>query len=458
MLPDGFYLRMKTLLGDEIDDFVSSLSEPAVRGIRLNSIKNASKEELIEDGFSLTEIPYWKGAFISDGDDKIGKSPAHHSGQIYVQDPGAMSALSALEIKEGWRVLDLCSAPGGKSGQAAERIGESGFLLSNEFVPKRAKICVGNFERLGYKNAMVTSLDTKEFKKYFNAHFDLVIVDAPCSGEGMFRKNENATLEWSEENVAISAERQREILDNAAPLVKPCGYLVYSTCTFSLEENEMQVDAFLERHSDFTIEKCQSALIEASSDGINFEGASNANLHYARRFYPHKSRGEGQFVALLKKKEGESAGKTVLYKDASCEASREEMNLVKKFFSENLSSIPAGNVRKIGENLVLISHGCPVLPKSVFSAGVLIGEVRRGVLHPAHQFFSCYGTLFKRKLSLTKDDERLKKYLMGEEIPAPEIDSNGYVAVLYKSTALGGGKFSSGVIKNHYPKGLRNVN
>jgi NOL1/NOP2/fmu family ribosome biogenesis protein len=217
----------------------------------------------------------------------------------------------------------------------------------------------------------------------------------------------------------------------------------------------MQVDKFLSRHPEFSLEKCREELIKASSDGINFEGAKHGNLNLCRRFYPHKSRGEGQFLALMKKREGETKKQTILYKDSSREPSREEMAAVQAFFRENLEKSPTGLIRKHGENLVLISHGHPLPPKSVFSAGVLLGEVKKGILHPAHQFFSCYGKLFKRKIRLTRTDARLTKYLSGQEIEAPELSGKGFAAVFYENAALGGAKLSDGRLKNHYPKGLR---
>lgn len=456
MLPEKFEKRMKSLLGDDFSDFERAMNEEAVRALRVNLIKSSPEALLARGTLKLSEISYADNAFFENGSEKIGRTPEHHAGEIYVQDPGAIAALSALDIKRGWHVLDLCAAPGGKSSQAAERIGDEGFILANEYVPKRAKILVSNFERLGIKNAMVTSLDTAEFKKHFDGHFDLVILDAPCSGEGMFRKNAEAVSEWSEENVILSAKRQKEILENAAPLVKSGGYLLYSTCTFSLEENEMQIDGFLSRHPEFTLQKCRDELISATSDGISFEGALSENLNLTRRFYPHVSRGEGQFAALMKKETAEAPKKqTILYKDASREPSREEMRALTDFFRENLVKTPDGKIRKCGENLVLISHGVPLLPKSVFSAGVLIGELSKGTFHPSHQFFSAYGKLFKRQLSLKSDDARLSRYLSGEEIDAPEIDGRGFVAVLYENAPLGGGKLSSGRLKNHYPKGLR---
>ncbi len=452
MLPEKFVVRMKKLLGDEYADFERALEGSPIRGVRVNTLKISREDFLRKTTAPLTPIPYFKLGFIAESGEGLGSSPSHHAGEIYIQDPGAMSALSSLDLKPGDWVLDLCAAPGGKSTQAAAMIGDDGFLLSNEYVPKRAKICVSNFERLGLRNAMVTSLDTSEFPKLFDTAFDLVILDAPCSGEGMFRKNDTAIDEWSEENVINSAKRQRDILNNAASLVRDGGHLLYSTCTYSLEENEMNVDAFLKEHPDYTLVPVKEELKLATKDGICFAGAEN-DMTLTRRFYPHVSRGEGQFVALMKRST-DTKKKTILYKSELREPSRDEISAVRNFFKDSLIDEPAGKLCKIGENIILISHGCPPLPHSVFSAGVLLGEVRRGIFHPAHQFFSSYGDLFREKLELDDSDPRLKAYLFGEEIPYTGT-GRGYCAVCYGKVPLGGGKISDGRIKNHYPKGLR---
>ena len=456
MTSEKFKIRMKSLLGCEYDAFIDAIeNKDAVRGLRVNTLK--ADPEIFKEGsdFSLLPLSYTENGFILNGGDGIGNSPEHHSGMIYIQDPGAMATANALDIREGWRVLDMCSAPGGKSGQAAERIGESGFLLSNEYVPKRAKTVVSNFERLGIKNAIVTSLDTSELPKLFSDFFDLVIADVPCSGEGMFRKSDEALSEWSEENVLLCARRQIEIINNASPLVAKGGYLLYSTCTYSLEENEMVVDSFLKEHTDYELVPVKDGLSASTRDGICFEGAWCKNLNLTRRFYPHVSEGEGQFMALMRRTSGENSSRPVLYKDTSKPISKEEKAVIDKFFRESLLEAPHGRIVKSGENIVIISHGYPVPPKSVFSAGVLLGTVEKGILFPSHQFFSTYGNLFKRQENLTRGDERVKKYLRGEEIDAVSVEGGGWCSVLYEGVALGGGKASAGKIKNHYPKGLR---
>ena len=456
MLDEKFLSRMKAILGDGFDSFAKALGEErAVRGVRVNTLKADAHGFLENQPFNLTPLPYAKDGFIAEEGDGIGNTPEHHSGMIYVQDPGAMATLNALDIKPGWRVLDMCAAPGGKSGQAAAKIGDGGFLLSNEFVPKRAKTVISNFERLGVKNAIVTSLDTSELPKLFSEYFDLVIADVPCSGEGMFRKSEEAITEWSEENVAACAKRQRAIMKNAAPLVREGGYLLYSTCTYSLEENEMLVDSFLKENEDFTLVEVKEELKRATSDGIVFSGEADKSLILTRRFYPHISRGEGQFIALMRRIGGKKATQTILYKDASQLPSKAEVCAIDKFFKENLTKAPEGKVIKVGENLVLSEHGVPIPPRSVFSAGVLIGRVEKGLLFPSHQFLSAYGKLFKRQEKLSRGMPDVAKYLSGEEISAKSFSDNGWCAILYEGATLGGGKASLGKIKNHYPKGLR---
>ncbi len=455
MLPEKFKLRMMQMLGGDYPSFERALEdEEPVRGFRINKIK-AEDTKSIADILAKEIVPYEKNAFVLKDGVAIGKSYLHHAGAVYMQDPGAMAALAALNIKDGIWAIDLCAAPGGKSSKIAEYIGDDGFLLSNEFVPKRAKTLVSNFERLGIKNAVVTSLDTAEFPKLFDGAFDLVVADVPCSGEGMFRKNSEALSEWSEENIRLCADRQREILENAAPLLKVGGVLVYSTCTFSAEENEEQIIDFLKRHPDFSLIPVKKELIPYTAPAVNIDGEHPELEICARRFYPHIAKGEGQFVALMQRFTSKDAQKGVIFRESIEAPSKSEAELVLNFLNEILEEIPQGRLVKQGESIALISHGGVLPPKSVFSAGVLVGDIRGKLFFPAHQLFSAYGRIFKNKLSLTNGDPRLEKYLLGEEIEI-DPDIKGWCAVLADDIPLGGGKASSGRLKNHYPKGLRN--
>ena len=448
MLPEKFLLRMKNILGEDYGAFENALSEPSVRGVRVNTTKIAVDDFLAVSSLSLDKIPYLQNGFIPESADGIGRSAEHHAGMFYVQDPGAMATVHALEIKSGWRVLDACSAPGGKASQLASAVGDGGTLLANEYLPKRAKIIVSNFERLGIKNAVVTSLDTAKLGGMFDSYFDLVLCDAPCSGEGMFRKYGEAIEEWSEENVLLCASRQGEILHNLAGCVKDGGYLLYSTCTYSKEENEDVVAVFLERHPDFTLRPVREELVSSTADGLD-------GMVEARRFYPHIARGEGQFVALMQKRENAGNMPTILYKESLKSPSKEEIAVVKKFISENISGDLAGRIIKWGEYIALLPHDLPIPPYSVFMPGIMLGEVKKGNFFPHHQLFSAYGNRFRLREMLTREDSRVEKYLRGEEIEA-KCQGGGWCAVIYEGVALGGGKVSSGRLKNHYPKGLRN--
>ena len=455
MIPERFKEKMQNILGDEYPAFIDALeSKPAVRGMRANLIKTTSKK-LADDGeFKLEPLGYVENGFILREERAMGASPYHHAGLVYMQDPGAMASAAALDIEPDWWVADLCAAPGGKSSQIAERLGEGGFLLSNEYVPKRAKIIVGNLERLGTRNAIVTSLDTARLSEMYEGVFDLVVVDAPCSGEGMFRKSEDALEDWSDENVEISAKRQRTILENAKGLVKSGGYLLYSTCTYSPEENEENVDGFISKNPDFRLVKVKAELIEKTRPAMKRYAPNTDNIEYARRFYPHVSDGEGQFLALMQRDGYSDTKQRILYKDEAKALSKQESAIVTSFFKEALSEIPKGRVVKVGENITIVSHGCPIPRGSVFMSGVLLGEIKGSTLVPHHQFFSAYGELFKHKEMLSRTDERVAKYLAGEEIDA-RSDIKGWCAVFFEGAPLGGGKASSGKIKNHYPKGLR---
>ena len=448
MIPEKFKERMKNMLGDEYETFEKALGEENVRAIRINTTKISVDDFLNKATLQLSPIDYAEDGFIPESCDGIGKSVEHHAGMFYVQDPGAMATVKALDIQKGWRVLDACAAPGGKASQLASAIGDDGFLLANEYVPKRAKIIVSNFERLGIKNAIVTSLDTSTIGKMYPCYFDLVLCDAPCSGEGMFRKYDEALTEWSEDNVRLCAERQKEILLNVAPAVRPGGYLLYSTCTYSKEENEDTVADFLKAHPDFSLCDVKESLKTATADGLD-------GMTEARRFYPHLTKGEGQFIALMKKDESAPVLTTKLDKDALKPANKSDILVFERFAKDNLSAMPNGKIVNIGEYLVLVNHNHRIPTYSTFMAGVILGEVKKGNFFPHHQFFSAYGDTFRRKEELVRGDNRVEKYLRGEEIDTTSAQ-NGWCTVTYEGVPLGGGKISGGKIKNHYPKGLRN--
>ncbi|MBQ8173860.1 MAG: SAM-dependent methyltransferase [Clostridia bacterium] len=449
MLPSAFCARMKALLGEEYPAFLQAMAEGwAEHALRVNTVKCGVAD--FASPFPVTPIPYTSDGFYH-AEEKIGKYPHHHAGMIYSQDPGAMSALASLPELRGARVLDTCAAPGGKSAQLAAAIGKDGVLVANEYVPSRCKLLVGNIERLGIPNALVLNGEVRVLSNRFPDYFDLTLVDAPCSGEGMFRKSADALSMWSEENVRACAARQAAILDDAAATVRGGGYLLYSTCTFSVEENEAQVAAFLARHTDFSLCDFPAAVHPYTAQGFPTEVTDTKK---ARRFYPHIAPGEGQFMALMRRTCDAPQADTPAYKNAAAATSKQDKAVLSAFFEGAWGDgSVAERVVSLHGNLVL-PPDLPLPPTGVFAAGVAIGEIRKGVLFPHHQLFSAYGKRFIRQINLTADDPRTAAYLHGEIIAADGIP-NGYAAVLFEGCPLGGAKVVDGMAKNLYPKGLR---
>lgn len=446
-LPEQYLNRMKGLLKEDFQSYIDTLNYPPVRAFRVNTDKiNLSEFEKI-NCFSTEKIPYIENGYYLK-DEKIGNHPYHHAGMIYVQEPGAMAPAECIEIKPEWKILDMCAAPGGKSTQLKNKLGEKGILVSNEIIPSRCKILTGNIERLGLKNVVTTCMDTDKLTRVFPCCFDLIMVDAPCSGEGMFRKDDIAIDEWSEENVLRCAERQKLILNNAAKLLKKGGYIIYATCTFSLEENEMTVDNFLKEHSEFEIVPVKKEVTDNTCDGICFEGCKTKNIHLARRFYPHKSKGEGQFMAVLH---------NTLFPEEDIGPANKNTDKIDKsvydFLDSVLNEYNKENVIMYNGNPVYFTPDFEIKKGTAFSCGVTIGEIRKNYIQPHHQFFMAMGYLFKRKIELTADSNEIKKYLHGEEF---ETDcENGWAIVTVDGCSIGGVKVVSGRAKNHYPKGLR---
>ena len=446
ILPSAFTERMKGLLGAEFNDYISCYDQPAERAFRVNTDKLSVADFLSIDPFGSTPVPYVYNGFYLHYDG-IGHHPLHHAGAIYVQDPGAMAAVECLAVEPDWWVLDLCAAPGGKSGQIKNKLGPDGLLISNEIIPSRCKVLTGNVERLGLTRTATTCLEPSAVAQRFPKTFDCIIVDAPCSGEGMFRKDNPAVEQWSEENVRRCAERQKEILEQAALALRAGGTILYATCTFSLEENEMVVDDFLQKHPSFTLVEVPDAVKEHTADGICFDGCHCSSLSLARRFYPHKSRGEGQFMAVLKDTSPTPPRPTVSRATGSIDS------VVLDFLKDTLTNIDTSVLGTHKGNAVYAPPSLPLEHCTAFSCGVAIGEVRKNYLLPHHQFFMAAGQQFSRRIELSLEDPALLRYLRGEEIGAD--CGNGWAVVTVCGCAVGGAKVSGGRAKNHYPKGLR---
>ncbi|MBQ5320707.1 MAG: RNA methyltransferase [Oscillospiraceae bacterium] len=445
-LPEEYVKRMKVLLGGEYGAYESALEKEPVRAFRVNTDKISLSDFEKINIFGQEKIPYVQNGYYLNFD-KVGNHPYHHAGIIYVQEPAAMAPAECIDINPDWKILDMCAAPGGKSSQLKNKLSEKGILVSNEIIPSRCKILTGNIERLGFTNCVTTCMDSNRIANLFPETFNMIMVDAPCSGEGMFRKEEIAIDEWSVDNVKRCAKRQSEILENAAKALAPDGYIVYATCTFSLEENEMTIDAFLSSHPEFEIVPVKEDVEKATESGIFFEGCSCADISFARRFYPHKNKGEGQFMAVLHNK----CENHFSYKPKTSPIKIDKS--VFSFLDDTLEDYNKENVAIYGDNFVYFPPNFEIKKGSAFMCGVTIGELRKNYIMPHHQFFMALGKHFKRKIELSPDSEEMKKYLRGEEFAVNS--PNGWAVVTTEGCTVGGVKVVSSVAKNHYPKGLR---
>lgn len=485
MLPEKFLERMQNMLGEEYPAFLESLSGKRYRALRLNPLKTRIQEGKEKLPFTLSPVPWTKNGFYYEEEEQPGKHPYHEAGLYYIQEPSAMAPVpclmeerasvaaiperqeehvSAAAIPERQeepatpgRVLDLCAAPGGKSTQIAEYMRGRGMLITNEIHPQRAKILSENIERMGISNAIVLNETPESLSKRFIAFFDRILVDAPCSGEGMFRKNDNAGEEWSEENVALCAERQDGILDCAATMLKPGGRLVYSTCTFAPAEDEGSVSRFLETHPDFCLEK-------------------------EERLMPHKIKGEGHFLAVLHREGGllSSAATAGTEKSLTLKDCREFLDFAKEALTIPAEELTAGKILlRFGEQLYLAPAETPSLRGlKVLRPGLHLGTVKKNRFEPSHAL-----ALFLKKeqvvhaVNLACDGTAVRKYLEGQtltigegcDVEMADIMTRGSMAaeqadvsllkgwclVCVDGYSLGWGKAAGAVLKNHYPKGLR---
>lgn len=494
MLPEKFLERMQNMLGEEYPAFLESLSGKRYRALRINPLKTEIQEGKEKLPFVLSPVPWTKNGFYYEEGEQPGKHPYHEAGLYYIQEPSAMAPVPCLMEEDATpeqqeehvsaavmperqekpatpeRVLDLCAAPGGKSTQIAEYMRGRGMLITNEIHPQRAKILSENIERMGISNAIVVNETPESLSKKFIAFFDRILVDAPCSGEGMFRKNDNAGEEWSEENVALCAERQDGILDCAATMLKPGGRLVYSTCTFAPAEDEGSVSRFLETHLDFYLEK-------------------------EERLMPHKVKGEGHFLAVLHREGGQlsSAATAGTEKSLALKDCREFLDFAKEALTIPAEELTAGKILlRFGEQLYLAPAETPSLRGlKVLRPGLHLGTVKKNRFEPSHAL-----ALFLKKeqvvngINLAGDGTAVKKYLEGQTLTigegcdvemadimtrgrtaAEQADTitregrragqadvslpKGWCLVCVDGYSLGWGKAAGAVLKNHYPKGLR---
>ena len=501
-LPVGFLTRMEHLLGGEYPAFLAAYAKPRTPSLRVNALRVADPDGAGEAALRsllpyLTEhIPYALGGYRypDDPDLRPGKHPYHEAGVYYIQEASAMIPAALCPPRPGDRVLDLCAAPGGKATQLAASLGGRGLLVANEIHPGRAAILSGNIERMGIPNALVLNHDPDTLAEHFPHFFDRITVDAPCSGEGMFRKEPQAAEMWSQANVELCAARQTEILNAAARMLAPGGTITYSTCTFAPEENEGTLLRFLAEHPDFdTVTTENKAILSLLETGILDSGRPDwvaggedcaESLSRAVRLFPHHADGEGHFAVLLRRRSDRDVtpllvrsaaprGRRSDKRDRRAERDRhteqggavtEPMRLFEDMAQEVTGYLPQGSPCLFGNRLSLLPSDGGLTQDDlsglrVLRAGLELGTVTRGRFVPAHALAVCAhgdhaATL--RRFDLDGNSSLPAAYLRGETLPCPTALS-GWCVVTVDGFPLGWGKADRGVLKNHYPKGLRRM-
>ena len=515
MPTEYFEQRERALLGDRFDVLYAAPQETAERGVTVSALRTTPEQFAQKADFPLEASPFCRAAFVVHQPDfKPGRHPYHHAGVFYSQEPSASSAAPLLGVQPGMRVLDMCAAPGGKSSQLAAALQGRGVLVSNEYVAARAEILKSNLERMGVPNAVVLNETPARIAEALPEFFDRVLVDAPCSGEGMFRKEPVALQQHCEALVKQCAELGAQILDCAAAALAPGGQLVYSTCTFAPEEDEGQVAAFLQRHPEFALADVLGNVdyTFGSVGEENRTGGLPLDVSKVRRIWPCQG-GEGHFIARLvkagtprtlpapgeytpeeqlwlavaaeqSKKQKPGKGKPVRAESRDARASRRENARVLREEVQGKRGRRAGD-RGAGESASpaqslaawhefaaqyfpaladrpAVVHGGGVLlpvpfPQTglhVLRAGVFVGSVQKGRFIPEHHLFTAFGARCTNREELTLADPRVTDYLSGREMAASTA-ADGWCCVTVDGYPLGGGKVSAGRVKNHYPKALR---
>lgn len=467
-LPKAFVERMKEMLGAEYPDFLESYQKEAVRGLRVNLLKGTKEAFLKQNPFTLTPVRWEQTGFSYPSQEHPGKHPYHEAGVYYIQEPSAMAAAKLTDPKPGERILDLCAAPGGKATHLASMMEGKGLLITNEVHPARAKVLSQNIERMGIRNAVVTNEEPERLETYFPEFFDRIVVDAPCSGEGMFRKDDTARLEWSLQNVSLCAVRQEKILDCAAKMLRSGGRLVYSTCTFSPEENEGSMVRFLERHPEFTID---SEIDAEKYRRLGFlqgcpkwAGCTEEKVKQTFRLFPHKIEGEGHYIAVLckvgKKEENlESSNRHRIMREIQKRKEKGQIADWEVFQAEMGFSLGKGVYSYFGNELYLMPEEMiSIKGLKVLRVGLHLGTLKKNRFEPSHALALALSPLdiaADRVVSFRKDRKEIFSYLKGEEIVLEEERENGWNLVCVDGYSIGWGKVSQGKMKNHYPKGLR---
>lgn len=452
-LPKKFDSRMKELLGEEYDLFLECFDKEYYTGLRVNNLKLTAEEFKKISPYKISPVPWTKNGFYYNKEDQPAKHPYYYAGLYYIQEPSAMTPAAMLDVKPGDRVLDMCGAPGGKSTELAAKLQGKGVLISNDISHSRAKALLKNLEISGVKNAVVTSENPKKLVSYFEGYFDKILIDAPCSGEGMFRKKPSMTANWEKTGTLFYNEIQKEIIEYAARMLKPGGLLAYSTCTFSPEENEGTIQYFLENHPEFSVLKVDMKQFFDSGkpQWLNRPDAKE-ELKNCIRIWPWKVKGEGHFLTILKKRDGEEFKHEpyIPGKYKWPEEFREFLKNIKIDFKENRLECVDNRVYYLPEDIVSMK-GLRFL-----RTGLYLGDIKKNRFEPSQALASSLKMdEYNKVINLPREDPNVIRYLKGETIETGEGFTSGWNLVCVDGFPLGWGKLTGTVLKNKYLPGWR---
>ncbi len=450
-LPEKFLENMKAMLGDEFAPYIDSFNDERKYGLRINTIK--ATDDFIKENtdFIIDKVPWCKTGYYYDGDKRPAKHPFYYAGLYYLQEPSAMAPGDALCIEKGDRVLDICAAPGGKSTQIAARLDGEGILVTNDISPSRAGALVKNIELSGIRNNVTLSDSPEKIAKKFPEFFDKILVDAPCSGEGMFRKEPDTIKSWNEEKIDFCVKAQKDILDSCALMLKKGGYMLYSTCTFAPVENEKTINDFLDSHEDFEVVDIpkEYGFSKGRPDWIE---NGRESLEGAARLWPHKINGEGHFLCLMRRKDGDSFERPVMpYIEKD-----KRLAIFEKFCNDSLNIEFNGDFYIHKDSLFLCPKGMPNMKGiRVARSGWHLGDFKKDRFEPSYALAAALKKEeAKLSVSLAAESIDVIKYLKGETIDT-DIDGNGYCLVCVGDHSLGWAKLVNGRLKNKYPGYLK---
>ena len=458
-LPEKFENKMKELLQDEYDKYLQCYDEPRYYGLRVNTNKISVEDFLKIAPWPLTPVPWIPNGFYYDGD-KIqpSKHPYYFAGLYYLQEPSAMTPASRIPVEPGERVLDVCAAPGGKATELGAKLKGEGVLIANDISNSRARGLLKNLELFGIGNMMVISEEPGKLVEYFPEYFDKILIDAPCSGEGMFRKDKKMVKAWEEHGPEFFSKLQRSIITQAAAMLKPGGMILYSTCTFDPLENEKTVEYLLETCPEFKI--CEMEGYEGFCEGIpKYVEDHSEEYRKTVRIFPHKMQGEGHYLALLKK--GDDNAERKNEKPAKSKGGAKKLpEELEQFLKELTWDVDKSRLDIREERVYYMPENLPMLKGVRFlRSGLLLGEVKKNRFEPSQALAMCLKKEeYPHILDLPVSDDRVIKYLKGETLDVEDITSRkekGWYLVCVDGYPLGFGKLANQTLKNKYLPGWR---